>query len=155
MTASRAADTQNIRHVIEQQITCANRLLSTLDQERQALLGNSMTALEQASADKLAAATTLQTLNGSLLKLNAGPQQIEGILKTADAADPIRERWQQLLELAARCQKANLGNGALLDERQSQLRRSLRSLPASAGNPLYGRSGGAGFTPGSRHLASA
>ena len=154
-TSRRTADTHSIRRIIEQQIACADKLLATLDQERQALLGNSMPALEQASADKLAAATTLQSLNADLLRLNAGPQQIESLLRDTDPADSMRDSWRALLDLAARCQKAHLGNGALLDERQSQLRRNLRSLPSSASNPLYGRSGDAGFNPESRRLASA
>lgn len=156
-TSRRPADLRSIQQLIEQQVTCAGTLLETLERERQALLDNSMTALERASSDKLAAATTLQTLNGALQKLDAGPQQIELMIREA-GSPTLDTSWRELLQLAARCQQTNLGNGALLDERQTQVRRQLRALPPAAGGTLYGRDGH-NSDPGSgrsaRRLASA
>lgn len=152
-TSRRPADTRVVLGIVEQQLVCATTLLKTLDQERQALLGNSMDALETVSADKLSAANQLQALSLSLEKINAAPPQIEQLAQASEG--PLRERWQSLLQLAAQCQAANLANGALLDERQNQLRRKQRSISSHLPATTYGRGGDAAYNAGRRSIASA
>lgn len=155
MTASRRpADTRIVLGIVEQQLTCAASLLKTLEQERQALLGNAMDALEQVSADKLAAANQLQTLSQSLEKINAPPAQIEQLAQTA-GSESLRDQWHELLKLAALCQSANLANGALLDERQSQIRRKQNSIASHLPASTYGRGGNSAYSAGRRSIASA
>lgn len=127
--------------IIEQQIDCAQALLGTLQRERQALLDNSLSALEQVSAEKWTAATTLQTLGATLEKFHGGVAGIEREISRSGAAAALRDAWQALLRLADQCQQFNLSNGALLQERQTQLRRTMRALRGSAPDTTYSRAG--------------
>ncbi|HVT35146.1 MAG TPA: flagellar export chaperone FlgN, partial [Nevskiaceae bacterium] len=112
--------------------------------------------LEQACADKLAAAQKLQALGLQLGKLQAAPAQIETLLAQAPDAGASVARWRELLRLAAQCQQLNQDNGALLEQRQLQLRRTRSTLLGHRAAPAtYGRSGDSGFDLGRRSLASA
>lgn len=148
--------TDSLRQTIEQQIACTEALLTTLEQERQALVDNELPRLEQVSTDKIQSVTALQALGQQLDRLrDAGP---DGKLDTLiqRSGDAVRERWQQLLGLAARCQKANLANGALLEERQSQVRWALGQMLGVDNTPrLYGPGGSTSAGGGSRKLARA
>ena len=144
-----------IKHAIEQQIGCTEALLAAMRSERGALLGGKLEELEQACADKLAAANKLQSLGAQLAQLQAAPRQIEALLLRAPDSASALARWRQLLGLAAACQQHNLENGALLDQRQMQLRRTRRALLGDQAAPTYGRGGDSGYDPGRRSLASA
>lgn len=121
---------------LTQHLACAQALLGLLAQERSALLTQDVSALEQVSEAKAAAAGTLEALSKKLVALCGGTP--DSVIRAKGGA--VLSQWQALLQLAASCQQENLGNGALLQEQQTRVRSTLQLLRRDA-KPLYGRSG--------------
>ncbi len=138
-------------------LDCSQLLLTTLEHEHHALLANDVGSLEQLTATKAAAAHRLAELGGALnrLRSESGVRTIEELLARLDSSGASRARWQELIDLAARCSDANRGNAALLDARQSQIRSALRLLGQGAAPSTYGRYGTAGVAHASRALGLA
>ena len=153
-TPRRFTDPAQVQNLIEQQLACATSLIGIMERERQALLGNAMDALAVACDEKFAAASTMQALGASLEKLNAGPAQMEQLIQLPEGS-ALATQWKELRALAAQCQSLNLGNGALLDERQTQLRRNQRALRGFQPGMTYGRGGGELAPSERRRIASA
>lgn len=157
MNANRPTDVNLLSQTIEQQLHCAETLVTTLEQERQALLSNQMEALEQVSAAKYQAATQLQSLSATLQRVHNDSKGIENAIRQCAQAQSVTlmSRWNELKRVAAQCQKSNLSNGALLEERQSQMRWAQRALNGGQVASTYGRSGSENLQFGGRRLASA
>ena len=145
------ASTETVPQIIEQHIISALELLEILKQERQALISGKPEAIEQVCASKIKLVQTFKQLSEKLTRY-LGNEPIEQLL----ARTGLQQRWQQLLTLAADCQKNNLANGALLDERQSYVRHAIKCLFGHEARPgVYGRWGDTTFRPERRMIASA
>lgn len=136
-----AASPPALDSILGQQIACAQTLLDCLQREREALLGHSIAQLENVSAEKWTAASTLQSLAATLERFHGGIAGVQRLITQAGSAPALKESWQELLRLAGLCQQGNLSNGALLQERQAQLRRTMTALRDSSGGETYGRAG--------------
>lgn len=136
-------------------ISCAENLAKLLAEERDVLLSNDLEGLERICVSKSAAAQELQSLSASL---NRGcgasnASAIENFIRHHGDALSLG-RWNSLRELAAHCARANLENGALLQERQTRVRSLLQVIQQDT-RPLYGRSGASPVPAMKRALASA
>jgi flagellar biosynthesis/type III secretory pathway chaperone len=132
----------DLSEVIEQHIACTQALTDMLQRERLALIGNDLPALERVSAEKTLTVAQLQQLSSQLEACNDPSSGMSLENRITQAGSALRRRWQELLTLASHCQQANLANGALLDQRQSQVRWTLGQMLGDPGSPrTYGRTG--------------
>ena len=138
---------------LQQHLVCTQALIDLLVEEKTALLGQDVDSLARVCAAKAEAAASLQALSTALHKL-CGCSDAAGIEARLRQQPASLTLWQQLLQLAARCQQANLENGALLLERQVRVR-SMLQLMQQGERPVYRRSGTAGTEGTRRALALA
>lgn len=147
--------TPELETVIAQHLTCCTSLLTILERERNALIANDQSGLQQISALKLELVKELQHLGEQLQFLQRGAT-VDALIDAHPAATQLFTQWQKLMTLAHDCEKANFANGALLDERQAQIRRALNSLFSnSESTALYSAGGITGYRPQGRLYASA
>lgn len=147
--------TPELDQVIAQHLVCCQSLLSILERERGALIASDQPGLLQISALKLARVKELQQLGQQLQALQRGGT-IDALIDAHPGAPQLSAQWQKLMTLAHECEQANFANGALLDERQAQIRRALNSLFSSSNaTALYSASGITGYRPQGRLYASA
>jgi len=147
------ATAESLSQIIEQHIASTGQLLEILQQERQALLSSKPEALEQISTTKMQSVNALKLLGDHLNRL-LGNESIENLL--ARVGGNLQQRWQQLLAMARECQKNNLANGAIIDERQNYVRHAIKCLFGQEARPgVYGRLGDITFRPERRIIASA
>lgn len=146
----------SIKENLAQHVACAETLLKLLADEKSALLGNDIDTLSRLCESKASAAATLQILSQRLNKAcgSGDPLRIEAHISAGGDAD-LLQRWRELLKLAARLQKLNLENGALLQERQTRVRSILQTLQRGSDKPLYGRDGASPLAAARRALALA
>lgn len=146
---------ESLPQIIEQHISSALELLEILQQERQALISGRPESLEKVSVLKLKSVHTFKQLSEKLTKYLGG-ESIEQMLARIGSNMNLYQRWQELMTLATECQKHNLANGALLDERQSYVRNAIKSLFGHEAHPgVYGRWGDTSFRPENRLIGSA
>lgn len=154
LTSQAPATPESLSQIIEQHISSATELLEILTQERQALISGKPEALEQVSATKLQSVNAFKLL-GDRLNRVLGSEKIESMLSRLGNSS-LQQRWQQLLALAQECQKKNLANGAIIDERQNYVRHAIKSMFGQEARPaVYGRMGDTNFRPERRIIASA
>lgn len=146
-----AATPETLRQNIDEHIACAQDLLQVLARENAAVLGGQPEELEQVAARKGGIVSRMQQLSQILSALSGPGRAPERLMRSAD----LQHRWQTLMTLAARCQKDNLANGALLEAKQSQVRWALgHMLGASSAPSTYGR-GGIDRGPGLRRIIAS
>jgi len=137
-----------------QHIGCAEGLVKLLAEEKLALMANDLDGLTRLCAAKAEAALTLQALSAQLNKTCGGDATVVASHIEKNGSSTQRRQWQDLLKLAARCQQANLENGALLLERQVRVRSMLQLMQRDE-KPLYGRGGTSPLLASRRALALA
>jgi len=154
LTSQAPATPESLSQIIEQHISSANELLEILKQERQALISGKPEALEQVSSTKLQSVNAFKLL-GEKLNRVLGSEKIESMLSRLGGSS-LQQRWQELLTLAQECQKNNLANGAIIDERQNYVRHAIKSMFGQEARPaVYGRTGDTNFRPDRHIIASA
>jgi flagellar biosynthesis/type III secretory pathway chaperone len=141
--------TNDARHrlelVLDREIEVARQLAATLAAERDALTGNSPTAVAEQSAQKVALLGTFAGLEGERLGLGEPPfSQISNI---------AAQRWRDLMEVMAVCRKANEVNGYIINVRRVQVRQLIDVLRGGAA-VTYGPQGKT-FAKALRALARA
>lgn len=153
MTSARP-QTSPLGDNLNQHVINAQALIDILSRERAALMSQDVEALTELNQSKSAAATQLHQLGVSLKKLCAGAEgkAVETFICRQTDGLELLARWQLLLQLAARCQQANLENGVLLLDRQQRVRASLQLIRQSP-RPLYGPAGAMSQDNGKRALA--
>jgi flagella synthesis protein FlgN len=114
----------NLIAVLNEQIRCAEAMLSALDAENQALVAGDTELLNSAGADKAKLADALEALETERRGLAAAIESAGSAPKHGAAAP----RWQALLELVAACKERNQRNGALVKARTEQVRTALKLL---------------------------
>lgn len=149
-----AVTTESLSQIIEQHISSADELLEILKLERQALISGKPEALEQVSTSKLQSINAFKLL-GDNLNRYLGNESIESLLARIGGIN-LQQRWQKLLATAMECQKNNLANGAIIDERQNYVRHAIKCLFGQEARPsVYGRMGDTTFRPERHIIASA
>lgn len=144
----------DIETSVQAQLGCAEALTQLLAQERSALLGNDVAALEALTRDKNRHALELERLGQHVERMRAaaGVDSVRALLERAGIAAGA---WQRLAELAAACLQANRDNAALLAARQQQIRSALQLLQPGGTPQIYGRGGAASLDFGARSFGLA
>jgi len=141
---------QTLIAVLNEQIRCAEAMLSTLGRENQALLAGDSESLNAAGADKARLVETLESLESERRTLT---QAIETtLLETNPAETPA---WRKLLGLIAACKEQNQRNGALVKARAEHIRQALKVLRGADDPECYAPTGLTSAARGARHLGSA
>jgi len=149
------------RRVVEQEISCSERLGEALANEQKALTSRVPDDLLEAVAQKQALMQALEQSvsahQGFLAarRLPPGRPGTEAFLRglTPDAAE--RALWQRLQEVAAHCREHNQANGSLVALGRVRTQRALEILqgghdPAKT----YGRGGGTNRGSAQRFLGA-
>ncbi|MGA2778641.1 MAG: flagellar protein FlgN [Steroidobacteraceae bacterium] len=103
--------------VLDREIEVAQQLAATLAAEREALTGNSPTALAEQAAQKIALLGTFENLEGERRSL--------GGAALSQLSDAAAQRWRALMELMTGCREANEVNGYIINVRRVQVRQLL------------------------------
>lgn len=123
---SLTAHQQNISRCLQQEITAASILLDALLQEQNALLNNSVTAIERALASKQQPIADLEKLNRQreeILRSKNYPENHAGMATYIHDHDPqdsqkLNTLWQQLQNLGAQCLQQNQLNGSIISTKR-------------------------------------
>lgn len=153
---------QDISELLERQHRNLRRLLTALDEEHVALAGNSVPAIEAASAAKQACLLDLEQdieRQTSLLARTGHASTDEGMttyLRHHDQDGRLRleTRWGQIKELLQRCREQNSINGRIVAINQRHAQRALTILRGGGPAPedCYGPRGQTNPVPASRSL---
>ncbi|MGA2707539.1 MAG: flagella synthesis protein FlgN [Steroidobacteraceae bacterium] len=100
--------------VLDREIDVARQLAATLEAEREALTGNSPTAVAEKAAQKIALLGTFAGLEGERRSLAEPP--------FSQVSDVAAQRWRDLTDVMAICRKANEVNGYIINVRRAQVR---------------------------------
>lgn len=114
--------------VLNEQIRCAEAMLSTLGRENHALVDGDAELLNAAGADKARLVETLEALEVERRTLS---DAIGASLARAGSDSTETTPWRTLLELIAACKRENQRNGALVKARSEQVRTALKLLRGS------------------------
>jgi len=141
--------------ILNEQISCAEAMLSTLARENQALVDGDAELLNVAGAEKARLVEVLDSLEHERRALS------DAIGATFAAEDDGAARgasrpaeWRALLDLIAECKQQNHRNGALVKARSEQVRIALRALRGTEA-ALYDPSGLEHATRSARPLGTA
>ena len=106
--------------VIDEQIHCAETLLTTLEREAQALERGDIDALNGAGADKVKLVEALDALERERRALTA--------LASPSVRLSLDDRWRRLLSLTERMKAEKARNGAHVDARRRRVLAALKLL---------------------------
>jgi len=141
---------------------CAKRILSLLEQERQALAGRDSVVIEQLVTAKLQAFERWEQLEsqrrGLLQKsgLANDNRGMEQFLARADHSGELNRAWRELQDLTARCRQENQLNGNIIDIHRRQASEALAILSGQLGRLTgYAASGNAQRSSENRLLGEA
>ena len=139
--------------VLNEQIRCAEAMLSTLGRESQALIEGDADQLNAASADKAKLVERLDALETERRSLAAA---LEATVAPDESRldSAVAPKWRALLDLIGECKEHNQRNGALVRTRSDQVRTALKLL--RGGEPdVYEPSGVKPYSRAARQLGSA
>jgi flagellar biosynthesis/type III secretory pathway chaperone len=136
---------QRLETVLDREIEVAEELAATLATERSALTGAEAAAVVEQAAFKTALVGQLESLESERLGL-WDPAGLESSTRVAT-------RWRSLMEVVARCRKANEVNGYIINTRRGQVRQLIDVVRGGA--PTTYGPGGKTFSRALRALARA
>ena len=113
--------------VLDEQIRSAQAMLAALEHELRALREGDPERLNAAGADKARLVETLEHLEHERRDLTSALRIELSTVDDVDAAD----KWRELLELIAECQRRNQQNGGLVKARREQVLSALKVLKGS------------------------
>jgi flagellar biosynthesis/type III secretory pathway chaperone len=151
-----------LQRLLLQAISASERLLTALNQEREALTGRDPTTLEQAVAAKLAAAQEvrqrLSAHEGFLAarRLPPGRTGTERFLAGLPVEAEARKLWERLQAVARACRDGNDLNGSLVTLGRARTQRAMDILHGNRRDPArtYGRLGQTSLSGHSQLLVS-
>ena len=130
---------RSLEVVLDRQLEVARTLATTLDAERVALTGKSPEAVMEKAAEKIQLFGAIEALEAERNKLCAAAQislpkapRKGQPLALSGVSDSVVDRWHTLLELIARCRKANDINGYIINARRGQLNQLFQVLRGGA-----------------------
>ena len=151
---------RSLEVVLDRQLEVARTLATTLDAERVALTGKSPEAVMEKAAEKIQLFGAIEALEAERNKLCAAAQislpkapRKGQPLAVSGVSDSVVDRWRTLLELIARCRKANDINGYIINARRGQLNQLFQVLRGGA--PITYSPQGKTFAKSLRALAQA
>jgi flagellar biosynthesis/type III secretory pathway chaperone len=154
----------SIENMLQEELAVLGEFLAAIAAERRALTDGTLDKLPATTEQKSALATRLATLESQRETLLGGAGQppgrqgMENWLATQPTATrgTLQERWNALLEGAAKAKTENAINGKLIATRLQQNQQSLGGLLGeSAGASTYGADGQRSSGANRRTLGSA
>jgi flagellar biosynthesis protein FlgN len=134
-----------LRTVLDEMSATATQLINILDEEREALEAADAKALNRSGEAKQMLLRRLEQLDVERLHLSN---------TSSEAAQQTDSIWRDLLKLLAVCRDKNQRNGALVNQRLTQVRRALSVLTGSDSQiGTYGQNGAVHSTHRSVPLA--
>jgi flagellar biosynthesis protein FlgN len=122
-----------IRAVLNEMSATIAQLIKVLDEERDALDCADAKALNRSGEAKQMLMRRLEQLDVERLHLNS---------TSAEAAQQVDAQWRELLKSLAECRDKNQRNGALVNQRLTQVRRALSVLTGTDSQMgTYGQNG--------------
>ncbi|MGB5247051.1 MAG: flagellar protein FlgN [Woeseia sp.] len=156
---TQSAARARLGRMFESGIAAATAFAMHLDAERKALEAQDLAALEQAARDKQHCLLTLELLENeraALLEESGYQNNHDGMRDLQNWCDrdgALAGQWQSYLQVASKCQQANMTNGAIMRLRQQQIASAIAAL-SGCSPQTYGPKGDNG-NRGSRALAEA
>ncbi len=143
---NRQATRNDMLAVLEDSVREAIGLKETLVEERSALTGQDLDALELAATSKGIKVDRLKSLEaerGAILeRAGFAPGQMSDLAAWCGDDADITSRWDHLVALASECSSLNLTNGSIIRGRQGQLGQRLMILRGTTQGPgTYGIDG--------------
>ena len=151
-----------MEELLQQQVTCSQALLHSLEAERDALVERDLDTLADTTADKLRHTETLEALERRRVQLmqelgfdnDAGG--IRRCLQSLPRSARLQSLWQQVLANVRACRTGNLTNGGILELGRQHVEQALSVLRGQSGSPaLYGQDGDTAPRLGQRELGKA
>ncbi len=142
--------TDKLKSNLAAQLAAIAELERLVTTEQSALRARDWSKVESLANEKQGPVTRLQNLYRDLL-VQAGRHAIGDIV----GANGVWQSWTDLLDAAARLQRANRESMALLEAHKGKAESALGLLRPSADARLYGRNGRTGLSAGTQRLASA
>jgi flagella synthesis protein FlgN len=122
-----------LRTVLDEMSATATQLINVLDEEREALEAADAKALNRSGEAKQMLLRRLEQLDVERLHLSN---------TSTEAAQQTDSIWRDLLKLLAVCRDKNQRNGALVNQRLTQVRRALSVLTGNDSQiGTYGQNG--------------
>ncbi len=152
---------EKLEGLLTEQAICAQHLLATLKEEREALASRNAEALKEATDHKNLFVHELEKLESVRVKLHRlGQQKQQGsfddLLHWCDPEQQLEQQWANLLTTVEDCKKANETNGAMLKNQAHQVDTALSILcGVSQNETLYDANGNKRQTDPGRPLAKA
>lgn len=140
---------------------CAEQLLSTLREEREALISRDPDALNKAANHKQAHMVELEKLEATRLSLQrtGAPETghtFDEFLQWCDPEAKLEQKWADLLVIVEDCKKTNETNGAMVHTQHQQVQSALGLLCGiSNDDTVYDASGNTHRDDPGRPLAKA
>ena len=141
----------SIKVCLEDEIGYATELLELLSAERNALSKNNGNALEAVAKQKRLLAEQLETSAERRSKhlfettglATADMQEyLDSSASSTDNQQPLKELWEQLVEILAQCREQNRLNGSILESSQRSIKQAIALLQGHGqSGELYGRAG--------------
>ncbi len=157
-----AIDRKRLADTLKMGRICAQRVLSLLEQERQALAARDSQAIETLIPLKIQAFERWEQTEQQRLTLlheagftpdNAG---MEKCLDELVAIPQFRSAWQKLLDLTVSCRRENENNGTIIEINRRQTNEALAILSGQPVRPTgYAASGNAQRNQDHRLLGEA
>jgi flagella synthesis protein FlgN len=136
---------QQLETVLDREIQLAEELAATLSTERAALTGLAPAAVVEQAAIKTALVGRIESLENERRSLWE-PAVVESSAR-------VNARWRSLMEVVARCRKANDVNGYIINTRSGQIRQLIDVVRGGA--PVTYGPAGKTFSRALRALARA
>ncbi|MEM7280569.1 MAG: flagellar protein FlgN [Pseudomonadota bacterium] len=123
---------KKLGNLLSDQALCAENLLTTLKDEREALTNRNAEALKQATDHKNLFILELEKLETERSVLQRQSEQTQASFKDflgwCDPKHQLEQQWADLLILVEDCKKANETNGAMLKTQEQQVNTVLSIL---------------------------
>ncbi|MDJ0927306.1 MAG: flagellar protein FlgN [Gammaproteobacteria bacterium] len=139
-----------MKDLLDRQAAALEKVLETLDHEREALMNRDAAALELITKEKQEALAKADELEQQRLALAPDLNAMELLAATPDVAP----RWEKLLDLTRRCREQNDTNGRMIRRQARRVESTLQLMRGQPGNAgVYGpdgessRSGGSNRPP--------
>ena len=138
---------QHIDRVLRDEAQLLVELEQLLQREASVVRGDDPTAIENIGGSRHRCVDLLTRLDAErtaacrMLSFAAGREGFEKLLTWCDPGRSLRERWQDNLKIARRCQEMNDRNGAVVSLKLGQVQQLLATLRGGAAAPVYGRQG--------------
>ena len=130
--------TAAMKDLLDRQVAALEKVLESLDHEREALMDRDAAALELVTKEKQQALAKADDLEQQRLALAPDLSAMELLA----AAPEVASRWEKLLDLTRRCREQNDINGRMIRRQARRVESTLQLMRGQpSGSGVYGPDG--------------